>query len=58
MNSKSLITTGEARKLLGTLSKELTDEQVLKLVQKVEQTTDAIIDYMIGSNIKRDNLEI
>lgn len=54
IETKKIISTKEARKILGTTAQELTDSEVDELVLEVERTTDVIIEYMSGSKIKRD----
>ena len=48
----ALISVRQARQILGTASKEYTDQQLLEMVQTIENLSDSIIQLALGSKYK------
>lgn len=48
---KSTISINEARKILGTTAKGLSDEAIRKIINQVEILTDIVIAHISDSNL-------
>jgi len=57
--TSTLITLSEARRLLGTTAKDMSDDAIRLLIKQVDILTDIVVAHANGSTIKSyiDNLD-